>query len=111
MKTIWPSLTFIFLAASNLILGGEDTSSPDGRSSAAPRAVSKPCPTCPAETPEVALFRQKAGGEIVPVMVELQEPSGVSAKIAAEQAGRSMSVPELIGHGAGLLAAQQSFLA
>jgi hypothetical protein len=71
---------------------------------------SQPCPTC-VEAVGLEAFRASIPGTIVPVIVELQEPPGVRARIAAEQAGRAEGLAEIISHSAGLRARQRAFIA
>ncbi len=67
------------------------------RASATAAVRGKPCPTC-AQAIGLDAFRASVGGELTPVIIELQEPSGVMRKLAAEQAGRAMPINELIVH-------------
>src|SRR5437879_4771349 len=67
---------------------------------AGPAAASreKPCPTC-AQAIGLDDFRASVGGEIIPVIIELQDPPGLMRRMAAEKAGRAMTVKDLMGHG------------
>ena len=73
-------------------------------------ADASPCPSCPVATPELAAFRHKVGSEILPVLVELRERSGLSMKAEAEQTGNAMPTERLMAHASGLLERQKSFL-
>src|SRR5436190_13209328 len=82
------------------------------RASASPGAagVDKPCPTCP-QAIGLDSFRGSVSSEIPPVIIELQEPSGVIRRMAEEKSGRAMTVRDLMGHGATLQGRQKSFIA
>lgn len=66
----------------------------------------------PADEPaDVAAFRQSAGGSIAPLIIELKDEPGVLRKVAAEKAGKTMSMEQTISHAQGLLGKQDAFLA
>src|SRR5258708_3826691 len=69
-----------------------------------------PCPTCPLAI-GLEQFRQAAGGAVIPVLIELEEPSGLMHQMSGEQAGRSMTFKELTEHGGALVARHHAFLA
>src|SRR2546422_11736727 len=73
-------------------------------------AAAQPCPTC-AQAIGLDAFRASIQGEIIPVIVELQELPGVMTRIAAERAGQVMGFKELTGHSAGMHAKQRAFIA
>src|SRR5881409_2748101 len=70
----------------------------------------KPCPTC-SQAIGLDTFRASVGGEITPVIIELQDSPGLRRRMAAEKAGRAMTVKDLISHGATLQARQKGFSA
>jgi subtilisin family serine protease len=112
-----PSLKFhvLILSITTLLLSLTPTSPAENRASrsldvAASREADKPCPTCP-QSIGLEAFRAAAGGELTPVIIELQEPAGIMKKLAAEQAGRPMPFEELIAHSATLQARQRGFIA
>src|SRR2546428_205908 len=78
--------------------------------SAAAAVRGKPCPTC-AQAIGLDAFRASVGGELTPVIIELQEPPGLIRKLAAEQVGRAMPMHELIAHSASLQGNQRAFIA
>src|SRR5260221_805195 len=78
--------------------------------SAAAAVRGKPCPTC-ARAMGLDAFRASVGDELTPVIIELQEPAGVMRKLAAEHAGRTMPINELIAHSASLQGRQRAFIA
>src|SRR6266481_1809259 len=80
------------------------------RATPAPAIRDKPCPTC-AQAIGLDAFRASVGGELTPVIIELQEPPGVMRKLEAEQAGRAMPMSDLIAHSASLLGRQRAFIA
>ncbi|PWU13710.1 MAG: hypothetical protein C5B50_18780 [Verrucomicrobia bacterium] len=69
----------------------------------------EPCPTCPLAI-GLEEFRQAAGGSVIPVLIEFNEPSGLMHQMSAEHAGRSMRFKELTDHGGALLGRHQAFL-
>src|SRR2546422_9720888 len=72
--------------------------------------LQRPCPTC-AQAIGLDAFRASVGGEITPVIIELQDSPGLRRRMAAEKAGRAMTVKDLMGHGATLQARQKGFIA
>src|SRR5439155_26502581 len=72
--------------------------------------LQRPCPTC-ATAIGLDTFRASVGSEIIPVIIELQEPPGLMRRMAAEKAGRAMTVKDLMGHGGTLQARQKGFIA
>src|SRR6266404_1371105 len=77
---------------------------------AAAAVRAKPCPTC-AQAIGLDSFRASVGGELTPVIIELQESPGLMRKLEAEQAGRAMPMHELIAHSASLQGRQRAFIA
>src|SRR6266404_8004094 len=77
---------------------------------AAAAVRAKPCPTC-AQAIGLDSFRASLGGELTPVIIELQESPGLMRKLEAEQAGRAMPMHELIAHSASLQGRQRAFIA
>ncbi len=73
-------------------------------------ARQEPCPTC-AQAIGLDAFREFVRGEIVPVIVELQEPPGLMHRMTAEQAGRGVTVKDLMAHGGELVGRQKAFIA
>src|SRR2546427_4605089 len=89
---------------------GENSVSIRGNASAAAAVRDEPCPTC-AQAIGLDAFRASVGGEITPVIIELQDSPGLRRRMAAEKAGRAMTVKDLMGHGATLQARQKGFIA
>src|ERR1043166_1592991 len=69
-----------------------------------------PCSTC-AEAIGLDAFRAATGGDVLPVLVELNEPSGLMRKISAENNGQGIAIPELMAHAATLHGRQRAFIA
>lgn len=61
------------------------------------------------EPADIAAFRQSVGGEIVPVIVELNDEPGVLKKVAAERQGHTMRVEEIGAYSEQLYAKQNEF--
>src|SRR5436190_18237358 len=72
--------------------------------------LQQPCATC-AQAIGLDAFKQAVGGEIVPVLVELQEPTGVIRRLKGEQSGKPLGFGDLTAHGGFLLGKQKAFLA
>ena len=70
----------------------------------------KPCPTCP-QAIGLEAFQQAVRGEVIPVLVEFQEPPGVLHRLKAERAGRALGFGDLTTHAANLFGKQKAFLA
>ncbi len=71
---------------------------------------SAPAATGHEEPPNVAAFRQAAGGSIKPLIVELKGEPGVLRKLASDRAGKPMSMQQTISYAQELVGKQNAFL-
>src|SRR5205085_3484928 len=97
---------FLFISPAALSAPHSSAARSNGSSSSA----APPCPTC-AQVIGLDAFQASVQGEIIPVIVELQELPGVMTRMAAERAGQVMGFKELTAHSAELHAKQRAFIA
>src|SRR6266478_6351913 len=62
-------------------------------------SAAPPCASC-AQSIGLDAFRASIQGEIIPVIVELQDPPGVMTRMAAERASKAMGFRELTARSA-----------
>src|ERR1051326_6923127 len=93
--------SFGLLLAALATLGAPQLAPPRARQASPVRAgnpaidATPPCSTC-AEAIGLDAFRAATGGDVLPVLVELNEPSGLMRKISAENNGQGIAITELM---------------